>query len=261
MESRDVAIFLGNLAKNAVLGSQEFLFIGLTAGVSLLFLPPKFARLGRRSLVVLLVLYLVMSLPVTCLMLLRGLDVGSRVERPEQARGAQAIVVLGNGSVRLEADGRGLHMLNAQSTYNTLEAARLYELLGHPAIVTSGGSAGSQTQSESRALAAALEMLGVPADRIELEERSRNTFTQAFEITTLMRDTGRTRFVLVTTPEHMRRAIAVFRRLGLDPIPSPSAISYIDGPLWQPRRAALQGSHNAIYEYWAWVFYRLRGRV
>jgi uncharacterized SAM-binding protein YcdF (DUF218 family) len=65
--------------------------------------------------------------------------------------------------------------------------------------------------------------------------------------------------VLVTTPEHMRRAREVFISLGLDPVPAPSAIRYGGEPFWRPTRFALDGSRHAIYEYVALAWYRGRG--
>jgi uncharacterized SAM-binding protein YcdF (DUF218 family) len=61
----------------------------------------------------------------------------------------------------------------------------------------------------------------------------------------------------------MRRALAVFRAQGLDPIPSLTA-SWSDfervNP-FIPRRRALVESDAALYEYAAIAYYWMRGRL
>ena len=63
--------------------------------------------------------------------------------------------------------------------------------------------------------------LGVPAERIELEERSRNTFENALYTAVILRRRGWRRVAVVTDAFHMPRALYVFRRLGLDAVGEP----------------------------------------
>ena len=72
----------------------------------------------------------------------------------------------------------------------------------------------------------------------------------------LLRDRGIDRFVLVTSPVHMGRALAAFRAVGLHPTPSASAIDDdADESRWSlvPGRKSLNLFDAATYEYAAWL--------
>src|SRR3954470_12376526 len=80
----------------------------LTPGTALLFVPPL-ARWGRRWVAAVTVFYLALSSPAGAGLLARTV-IGDQqpLTSVAQARGAQAIVVLGSGSVNLRASGRQL---------------------------------------------------------------------------------------------------------------------------------------------------------
>jgi uncharacterized SAM-binding protein YcdF (DUF218 family) len=68
--------------------------------------------------------------------------------------------------------------------------------------------------------------------------------------------------VLVTSPMHMRRALAVFHAAGLDPIPSVSLIRSENRPppKWLvPTEESLDMSDQTTYEYAAWLYYWWKG--
>jgi uncharacterized SAM-binding protein YcdF (DUF218 family) len=242
-------------------GSTLFLLFALLVGVVLLFGPPRAAKWGRRWLVFLLGAHALLSLQGVSDLLAAGLSHGYRqIQRREDAMGAQVIVVLSNGAIRIDLPVGGLGLLNVPSAYNALEAARVYKLLGNPIVVASGGPLiEPRSASEGLALATALEQLGVPKDRIVLENTSWTTRSQAVNTVAWLRAHQQERFVLVTSPEHMRRAAGLFTKLGLPPIPSVSGVQYGGTPFWRPTEYALRGSTLAVYEYVAWGFYRARG--
>ncbi len=70
---------------------------------------------------------------------------------------------------------------------------------------------------------------GVPAERIVVEDKARNTFENAVYSGRIARDRGWRRLAVVTDGFHMRRALYVFRRLGLpvegDPVPGRDGLS------------------------------------
>jgi uncharacterized SAM-binding protein YcdF (DUF218 family) len=242
-------------------GSLPFLLIGQTLGVVLLLMGARAARWGRRWLVALLCVYLALSLQGTSDLLIYGLsrEYGSVWTR-DQAAGAHVLVVLSNGVRGGRTAEQEVAVVNLQSAHNALEAARLYRLLGNPQIIVSGGITDRLARApESAALASALEALGVPHERIVEERTSQTTRQQAVNVAALLEERHETQFVLVTVPEHMRRATGLFARQGLHPICSLAQLRYGGSPPWRPTRFALQGSENAIYEYFAWVFYRIRG--
>jgi uncharacterized SAM-binding protein YcdF (DUF218 family) len=255
---------LRSIANTLTPGSVRFLVMGLGFGLALLLAPPRVARWGRRWLLALAGLYIVLSLQGTSDLLISGLSVPVKpIRTAADAADVHIMVVLSNGANDLAANGTTLAMVNLQSGSNALEGARLYRALDSPLVIASGGRpvGSGPGPPESRAMAAALERQGVPAARIVEEPASRTTREQAVNVGRLLRERGDTRFVLVTVPEHMRRAAGAFRALGFDPVPSPSALRYGGQPFWLPTLYALRGSSGALHEYMALAFYKLQGWI
>ena len=78
------------------------------------------------------------------------------------------------------------------------------------------------------------------------------TYEQAITMSRLLPERGISRFVLVTSPIHMPRSIAVFRAMGLDPIPSSSPLrGDSDAAFWtlMPDRESLSFADGAIHEF------------
>jgi uncharacterized SAM-binding protein YcdF (DUF218 family) len=69
-------------------------------------------------------------------------------------------------------------------------------------------------------------------------------------------------FVLVTSRQHMPRALRAFRAVGMDPIPSTPEFYVGRGRRFErflPSDAALGASMAMMYDVAAMVYYRLRG--
>jgi uncharacterized SAM-binding protein YcdF (DUF218 family) len=249
---------------NLVPGSVSLLLFGAGLGVLLLYVPPL-RRAGRIWLTALVATYWVLALPVfSDWMQRRGEREAPRVLRPGDARGATAVVVLGNGAVTWNDGERYVPTLNRRSAYNALEGARLYALLGDPLVVASGGivNPAAQRASEADLLGRELERLGVPAARIVREDRSTNTFEQAVNVRPLV--AGHQAIVLVTTPIHMPRTLDLFEAQGMRAIPSSANITYRDpdAPRWRrlvPSASALRTTELMMYERLARTNAQLRG--
>ena len=92
-----------------------------------------------------------------------------------------------------------------------------------------------------------------------------STREHALFVPPLLRKHGVERFVLVTSPTHIHRAMRAFEAEGLHPVPSMSAMRSS-----RPRRAAdrwwssrenLSISAQAIYDYFGLVYYWSRGWI
>jgi uncharacterized SAM-binding protein YcdF (DUF218 family) len=247
-------------------GSVALLLYGTALGVLMLYLP-GLRRVGRVWLTLLVLVYWILALPAFSERLQRRGDEGpSRITRAADARGATAIVVLGNGAVTYTDGPLFVPALTRRTAYNVLEGARLYALLQQPLVIVSGGivSPGTQRMSEADIMAAELQRMGVPASRIVREGRSVNTFEQAVNVTPLLAE--HREFVVITTPTHMPRTLALFEAQGRRPIPSPSNIGYEDPDtrrwrLYLPSPRALRGSELVVYEQLAKANTRLRGSL
>ncbi len=149
----------------------------------------------------------------------------------------------------------------ARGSLRVLEAARLHTLLGGVPIVATGGL-GSSQYSEAGLMAHQLEQLGVPADKIIKEEKSTNTRDHALFVPPLLKQHGIEQFVLVTSQQHIARALAAFRAVGANPVPSTPEMYVPRGELLEmylPSRVGLYESERMLYDLMGWVYYKARG--
>jgi uncharacterized SAM-binding protein YcdF (DUF218 family) len=234
----------------------------LAPGIVLLYVP-SLARWGRRWLSTLLVIYWVLSAPISVRLLTRTLTGGFAPVSADQVKDTQAIVLLSAGSLNFRSDGLQLPVVAPTSAWRAMEAARVYHMAGSPLVIASGGAAGRDgTAPESEALRLALIALAVPPDRILPESASMNTREEAAIVSELLRARGLTRVVLVTSPLHMRRSMAVFARAGVHPVPAIAPMATDRRELGAgviPSQAALFVGDAVVYEWAALGYYWCRG--
>jgi uncharacterized SAM-binding protein YcdF (DUF218 family) len=184
---------------------------------------------------------------------------------PQQADAmpqAGAIVILG-GVTRGAVPGLGLTDLDSGAD-RLLHGARLFRAGKAPLVILTGGSPPG-TQPEAEAMAELLAFMGVPADQMLLEPASRNTQENGYNTLRLLQARGIRRILLVTSAFHMRRAQAVFVRLGLEVIPAATDYQLVeraDSALdWLPQANALEMSTRGLKEYFGWAVYAARAKM
>jgi uncharacterized SAM-binding protein YcdF (DUF218 family) len=207
----------------------------------------RWPRPGRVVLWTGLATLLALSLsPVSYLLLQLCND--SPPVRLEDARTAQAIVILGGG-VRRDALEYGGDTLGRLTLERTRYGAKVARETGLPVLV-SGGTVFGNTATEASLMRAALEQeFNVPVRWAE--DRSRNTHENARFSAALLKRDGVKRVVLITHGFDMRRARAEFAAAGLDAVPAPTVVPnmIVTSPLdFVPSVFALQGSYFALYE-------------
>ena len=254
------------IAKNGwLIGSPMFLMTVLVVGVSLLLIR-RWSRAGRWWLTAWAVAYLLWSSPIVAQLMTAPLSGAFEPLRSrEQARNADVVVMLGGGIHPHTAGGWTVDDLNA-SALRVLETARLYALLEPRTVIVSGGNTtdNDPPRPEARAYAAALMSLGVPKDRIVVEDQSRTTREEAVILRPVLLALGAKTFVLVTALPHMRRSMRVFEAQGLVPIASPAALmpeKQGGRSAFVPSSEALGVSGAAVYEYGANLYYWIRGWI
>jgi uncharacterized SAM-binding protein YcdF (DUF218 family) len=183
-----------------------------------------------------------------------------------EARGAQVVVVLGAGSRTFRASGSALNMMSWEGAFRVLEGARLYRVLDHPTVIVSGGITSREKGSrpESEGMRDAIVQLGVPLDHVLMESESKTTREEALIIRRMFADRTDQPIVIVTSPSHMRRSVAVFQSVGLNPVPSVSAYKSdhaFEDYRWLPNQGALLLSDIVFYDTAAWWYYKARGWV
>jgi len=247
-------------------GSATFLVISLAVGVILLYTGERTRRWGKIWLTVLAISYWIISTPLGAKLLEVGLTGSYKpVTTSEDAMDMDAVIILGGGTINLKSRGELITLLITESALRSMEGIRLYELLEDPLMIVSGGSnpflGGGRPESEL--MGELLLDAGVPEDRLALETLSQSTREQAVKLKPVLEEYGIERFVLVTSPIHMRRSMAVFEAEGLDAIPSPSSLVsevFSEGGLGIfPSWLALDSSQAAFREYLALTYYWVRG--
>jgi uncharacterized SAM-binding protein YcdF (DUF218 family) len=251
----------GGLKDLLIPGSIAFLILSLMPGLVLLFRKKDAGRAGKIWVTLLVVLYWVLSTPIAAINLVRLLSPEfPHVLSKADAHGATAIVLLGAGMHVHWSRGDSYGAPTREASLRVLEAARVYRVLGGVPIIATGGH-GSSRYSEAGLLAYQLEQQGVPAGHIIKEENSINTRDHALFVPPLLKQHGIDRFVLVTSQQHIARALAAFRAAGANPVPSIPEVYVADHVLdmYLPSNTGLQISEGLIYDLMGWVYYKLRG--
>ena len=243
-------------------GSVPFLLLSLIPAVLLLFRKRDGGRTGKIWIASLVLVYWVLSTPIAAVTLVHLFSpVVHPVLSASDAGGATAIVLLGAGMQVHRSRGASYGAPTREGSLRVLETVRLHRLLGGAPIIATGGVR-SSPYSESALMAHQLEQLGVPADKIIKEEKSTNTRDHALFVPPLLKQHGIERFVLVTSQQHIGRALAAFRKVGFDPVPSTPEV-YVGGghflERYVPSLEGLSVSGWLIYDLLGRVYYRARG--
>jgi uncharacterized SAM-binding protein YcdF (DUF218 family) len=247
-------------------GSVAFLVLSLVPGMLLLFRKRDGGRAGKIWITLLVLLYWILSTPITAVALVSLLSPDFRpVMSKADARGATAIVLLGAGMQVHRSRGDSYGAPTREGSARVLEAFRLYRVLGGVPVIASGGHGSSKySYSEAGLMAHQLEQLGVPAAQIIKEERSNNTHDHALFVPPLLKQHGFEQFVLVTSQQHMARALATFRAVGANPVPSSPQV-YVSGggalEMYLPSGSGLNVSERMIYDLMGWAYYKVKGWV
>lgn len=202
------------------------------------------------------------SLPATSLWLGGYLENIYPYQPAAQVQQADAIVVLGGYT----AQNRSNWFLQdtARKTSARVErAADLFKAERAPYIVLSGAALDGGV-SEAQMMAHTLKALDVPASAALMENNSQTTQQNGEYTARLLENRNFKEVLLVTSALHMPRAMAIFRKQGVNVIAAGAApqITVPDTPgfsRWKPSMLALQSSRSIIKEYVGILVYWSRG--
>jgi uncharacterized SAM-binding protein YcdF (DUF218 family) len=182
-------------------------------------------------------------------------------------KGRTTVILLGSGSYTL-ADWRGntVSIPDPIGIERTLEAVRVFKLLGATHLVSSGGRVFDDDPDQPAAVSmrTILEWLGVPADRVVVEQESRNTHDEALAVKKVLPSLGAEQVIVVTSPIHMRRSLAAFRAVGLRAYPAAARELRYGGDLalrLLPSNEGLRESALAAHELVGYLYYQARGWI
>jgi uncharacterized SAM-binding protein YcdF (DUF218 family) len=170
------------------------------------------------------------------------------------------VVMLGGGHV-LEAGIPANDQIGESALARLIESIRLQRELPGSKMLLSGGVGGAVKHAD--VLAAIAQMLGVPPESYVLDRTAWDTEQEA---NNLAHRIGSEPFVLVTSAVHMPRAMALFRKRGLRPIPAPTQHLTLDEPgvglnEFFPSPWVQKDVDAATHEYIGMLWSRLRGRL
>ncbi len=251
-------IILYQIAKRLVL-PLNFVLLLLLAGFTLILW--RFNRLGRVVLGLGILLLYLLSISPTAHLLLSPLESPHEPLSPKTVPRTGTLIVL-SGGASATADLPASSRLSQASIKRLLEAVRLYHLMDKPNIVISGGSGNPFVEvSEAVLMREVLLDLGIPAKRIIIEGKSRDTYENGRAIQQLRLNRP---LILITSAAHMPRALRVFAALGMKPLPAPAdfrgGLSVADPLRFFPSTGSLATSAAAIYEYLGTWWYELTDR-
>jgi uncharacterized SAM-binding protein YcdF (DUF218 family) len=176
------------------------------------------------------------------------------VRNPKEHPGATKIVVLtGYGAdyplVPLTSK------VNSASAFRVLEAQRLYFSCPKCEIIITGNNPAASLMK------AMLVSMRIPAEKIRHDGESAHTYISAQTLGQWLQDEP---FFLVTSAGHMPRAMGVFRKQGLNPIPAPTDYqlpkNFLDAD-FNPTPQHLYFSDLAVREYAGIAWYKLTGKI
>jgi len=148
------------------------------------------------------------------------------------------------------------------SRVRLMESIRLHRLLPGSKIILTGGI-GFEGPAEATTLSRVAQELGVAKFDMVLEVESRDTKDHPLYVRDLVKQDP---FILVTSAFHMPRAMKLFAKQGLTPIPAPAGPWKPAEEFWSPANlfpsaSGIRLAELAYHEYlgltWAW----LRGQI
>ena len=152
--------------------------------------------------------------------------------------------------------------ISHHSRVRLIEGIRLHRLLPGSKIILTGGI-GFDGPPEATTLSRVAQELGLAKSAMVLEVESRDTKDHPLYVRHIVKDEP---FILVTSAFHMPRAMKLFVKQGLSPIPAPAGHWKPSKDFWSPGNlfpssSGLRLAELAYHEYlgitWAWI----RGQI
>ena len=193
------------------------------------------------------------------------------LERPyagvkiEDLPAADAVVLLGGGAGGSRYEVAGVHLTAAGD--RLVMAAELMRL-GKAPVLLLGGNAGmldGRLVLESEIMKGLLTRWGVPAEAMIPLGGNADTHDEAIDVQALAQEHGWHRVLLVTSANHMRRAAATVRHMGVEVVPVPCNFLTSVGTGEMPFSPNVPGTDGFVkmgvwlHEEAGWFMYWRRG--
>ncbi|MDL4913392.1 MAG: envelope biogenesis factor ElyC [Enterobacterales bacterium endosymbiont of Blomia tropicalis] len=233
-----------------------FLLLLMATGLLLLWFS-RWQQSGKILLSVSWLLLLLFSLQPVADRLLLPLE--SHYPTWNGAEKVDYIVVLGGGYT-FNPNWAPSSNLVGNSLPRVTEGVRQWHRYPDATLIFTGAAAGQNSKSNAWVAANVAESLGVPREKIHILDRPKDTEEEAQAV---RRQIGYHSFLLVSSANHLPRAMQFFQAAGLNPIAAPANQLAIASPLngWErviPSPIWLGHSERAIYETLGQAWQRLK---
>ncbi len=185
----------------------------------------------------------------------RGLEADFKI--PENPQG-DVIILLGGGVYDKVPDLSGVGAPTEEMIGRLVTAVRLQKKLNVP-IIVSGGAVFKGRKAEAPIAKRFIVDLGVPANKVIIEDKSRDTIENAKYANEICKKIGYRKPILVTSAYHMKRSVMSFEKAGMKVVPFPANFK-----TWKDKKYGwedyMPGSGNAmgvIKEYVGFIFYKI----
>ncbi len=236
---------------------------GLLVLVALLGLLLLRRLIGKFLLLSTLLSLYLLSTPYIAGELMAGLGLHHALKADSiRADAADAIVVLG-GKMYQDAPEYGGDTVGGAMLERIRYTAWLHHRTGLPVIISGGRPYGGIGQSEAEVAAKVLKQEFWVDKILAQEKQSKTTWENAVNTKEILEQLKINKIILVTSAWHMPRAIDSFNRVGIYPMPAPTAFSPTQPPpdelrTWLPSMDSLNDSYWALHEHIGSAWYRIR---
>ena len=227
----------------------------------MLLLISKKQKAGKTFIILSLILLGFYSFGSSANLLLKPLEKAFPPYPDGHATVVKFIVVLG-GAHTSDPDLPITSQLSAGCIVRLVEGIRIQRRNIGSYLILSGGNLFTPI-SVAEIMARTARELGVKPESMIIEAQSKDTEAQAEQIKKIVKNEP---FVMVTSAAHMPRAVALFKKSGLNPIPAPThhlvkKQHWFGYKLYFPSVSNLVKSKSAIHEYLGILWSKLRGKI
>ena len=171
------------------------------------------------------------------------------------------VVVLGGGHT-FDSKLPLTSQLSEGSLFRLIEGISIHRKNADSKLILIGGSISASIATATVMAELAIE-LGVDKSNIITKTESKDTKDEARIIKGVVENRS---FILVTSASHMPRSIAMFKKLGMNPVPAPTEHNVketqsISPGLFFPNSSNLHKTEKAVYEYLGTLWAKLRGQI
>ncbi|MFH2138216.1 MAG: envelope biogenesis factor ElyC [Candidatus Omnitrophota bacterium] len=232
----------------------------LISGIFLLWFSKK-QKTGKVLITLGVILLILSSFSATASAILRPIEYKYPAFDSSHLTKADFVVVLGGGHTS-NSELPLLSQIGSASLVRLIEGIRIQREIKGSKLLLSAGKVFDPV-STAEIMRKTAKSLGVREEDIIIEDKSKDTKDQARIIKSMVKDK---KFVLVTSASHMPRAMALFKKLGMEPIPASTGhlvvkSSRLSPAVFFPSSGNIDKAERAFYETMGLIWAKLRGQV